>query len=82
MENVKQTVKINKIKYSIKNENDLIQKSLVNNIQWNNNKKNLESMQTTNNEITNYIINLKYKLIKQLEEDHIFLPKDKTQQLL
>ena len=79
MENVKQTVKINKIKYIIKNENDLIQKSLVNNIQWNNNKKNLESMQTTNNEITNYIINLKYKLIKQLEEDHIFLPKDKTQ---
>ena len=79
MENVKQTVKINKIKYIIKNENDLIQKSLVNNIQWNNNKKNLESMQTTNNEITNYIINLKYILIKQLEEDHIFLPKDKTQ---
>ena len=79
MENLKQTVKINKIKYIIKNENDLTQKSLVNNIQWNNNKRNLESMQTTNNEITNYIINLKYKLIKQLEEDHIFLPKDKTQ---
>ena len=79
MENLKQTVKINKIKYIIKNENDLTQKSLVNNIQWNNNKRNLESMQTTNNEITNYIINLKYKLIKQLEEDHIFLPKDKTE---
>ena len=37
MKNLKQTVKINEIKYIIKNENDLIQKSLVNNIQWNNN---------------------------------------------
>ena len=37
MKNLKQTVKINEIKYIIKNENDLIQKSLLNNIQWNNN---------------------------------------------
>ena len=36
IKNLKQTVKINEIKYIIKNENDLIQKSLVNNIQWNN----------------------------------------------
>ena len=31
------TVKINEIKYIIKNENDLIQKSLLSNRQWNNN---------------------------------------------
>ncbi len=36
MKNLKRTVKVNEIKYIIKNENDLIQKSLVNNIQWNN----------------------------------------------
>ena len=34
---LKHTIKINEIKYIIKNENDLIQKSLLNNIQWNNN---------------------------------------------
>ena len=49
---------------------------------WNNNKRNLESMQTTNDEIINYIINLGYKLIKQIGDNYIFLPKDKTQQLL
>ena len=37
MKKLKLTVKINEIKYIIKNENDLIQKSLINNIQWNNN---------------------------------------------
>ena len=45
---------------------------------WNNNKRNLESMQTTNDEIINYVINLGYKLIKQLGDNYIFLPKDKT----
>lgn len=45
---------------------------------WNNNKRNLERMQTTNDEIINYIINLGYKLIKQLGDNYIFLPKDKT----
>ena len=49
---------------------------------WNNNKRNLESMQTTNDEIINYVINLGYKLIKQIGDNYIFLPKDKTQQLL
>ena len=46
---------------------------------WNNNKRNLESMQTTNDEIINYVINLGYKLIKQIGDNYIFLPKDKTQ---
>ena len=45
---------------------------------WNNNKRNLESMQTTNDEIINYVINLGYKLIKQIGDNYIFLPKDKT----
>jgi len=45
---------------------------------WNNNKRNLERMQTTSDEIINYVINLGYKLIKQLGDNYIFLPKDKT----
>ena len=45
---------------------------------WSNNKRNLERMQTTNDEIINYVINLGYKLIKQLGDNYIFLPKDKT----
>ena len=45
---------------------------------WNNNKRNLESMQTTNDEIINYVINLGYKLTKQFGDNYIFLPKDKT----
>ena len=45
---------------------------------WNNNKRNLERMQTTNDEIINYVINLGYKLVKQLGDNYIFLPKDKT----
>ena len=49
---------------------------------WNNNKRNLERMQTTNDEIINYIINLGYKLIKQLGDNYIFLPQDKTLKLL
>ena len=46
---------------------------------WNNKKRNLESMQTTNDEIINYVINLGYKLIKQIKDNYIFLPKDKIQ---
>ncbi len=72
MKNLKRTVKINEIKYIIKNENDLIQKSLNNNIQWNNNKRNLESMPTSSDEIINYVINLGYKLLKQLGDNYIF----------
>ena len=49
---------------------------------WGNNKRNLERMQTTNDEIINYIINLGYKLIKQLGDNYIFLPQDKTLKLL
>ena len=45
---------------------------------WNNNKRNLESMQTTNDEIINYVMNLGYKLTKQIGDNYIFLPKDKT----
>ena len=45
---------------------------------WNNNKRNLERMQTTNDEIINYVINLGYKLFKQIGDNYIFLPKDKT----
>tara|TARA_A100001011_G_scaffold357206_1_gene401875 strand:- start:761 stop:1501 length:741 start_codon:yes stop_codon:yes gene_type:complete len=45
---------------------------------WNNNKRSLEKMQTTNEEIINYIINLGYKLIKQLGDNYIFLPKNIT----
>ena len=45
---------------------------------WNNSKRNLESMQTTNDVIINYVINLGYKLIKQIGDNYIFLPKDKT----
>ena len=37
MKNSYKTVNINEIKYVIKNENDLIQKFLLNNRQWNNN---------------------------------------------
>ena len=37
MKNLKENVVINEIKYIIKNENDLIQKFLLNNVQWNNN---------------------------------------------
>ena len=46
---------------------------------WNNNKRNLESMQTTSNEIINYVVNLGYILIKQLGDNYIFLPKEKIQ---
>ena len=49
---------------------------------WNNNKRNLESMQTTNDEIINYVINLGYKLIKQIGDNYIFLPKDKIQTII
>ena len=49
---------------------------------WNNNKRNLERMQTTTDEIINYIINLGYKLIKQLGDNYIFLPKEKFKNLL
>ena len=45
---------------------------------WSNYKRNLERMHTTNDEVINYIINLGYKLIKQLGDNYIFLPKDKT----
>ena len=37
MKNSYKTVNINEIKYVIKNDNDLIQKFLLNNKQWNNN---------------------------------------------
>ena len=37
MKNSYKTVNINEIKYVIKNDNDLIQKFLLNNRQWNNN---------------------------------------------
>ena len=49
---------------------------------WGNNKRNAERMQTTNDEIINYIINLGYKLIKQLGDNYIFLPQDKTLKLI
>mgnify|MGYP000262090252 FL=1 len=49
---------------------------------WNNKKRNLESMQTTNDEIINYVINLGYKLLKQLGDNYIFLPKEKFKNLL
>ena len=49
---------------------------------WGNDKRNLERMQTTNDEIINYIINLGYKLIKQLGDNYIFLPQDKSLKLL
>ena len=49
---------------------------------WNNNKRNLERMQTTNDEIINYVINLGYKLVKQLGDNYIFLPKEKFKNLL
>ena len=49
---------------------------------WNNNKRNLERMQTTTDEIINYIINLGYKLTKQLGDNYIFLPKEKFKNLL
>ena len=44
---------------------------------WNNNKRNLEKMQTSNVEIINYILNLGYKLINQIGDNYIFLPKKK-----
>ena len=37
MENLKETVIINEVEYIIKNKNDLIQKVLLSNRQWNNN---------------------------------------------
>jgi len=46
---------------------------------WNNKKRNLESMQTTSDEIINYVKNLGYILIKQLGDNYIFFPKDKIQ---
>ena len=46
---------------------------------WNNNKRNLESMQTTSDEIINYVKNLGYILIKQLGDNYIILPKEKIQ---
>ena len=46
---------------------------------WNNKKRNLESMQTTSDEIINYVKNLGYILIKQLGDNYIFLPKEKIQ---
>ena len=49
---------------------------------WNNNKRNLERMQTTTDEIINYIINLGYKLTKQFGDNYIFLPKEKFKNLL
>ena len=44
---------------------------------WNNNKRNLEKMQTKSDEVINYIVNLGYKLTKQLGDNYIFLPKNK-----
>ena len=49
---------------------------------WNNNKRNLERMQTTTDEIINYIINLGYKLTKQFGDNYIFFPKEKFKNLL
>ena len=49
---------------------------------WNNNKRNLERMQTTTDEIIKYIINLGYKLTKQLGDNYVFLPKEKFKNLL
>ena len=46
---------------------------------WNNKKRNLESMQTTSDEIINYVKNLGYVLIKQLGDNYIFLPKEKIE---
>ena len=45
---------------------------------WNNNKRNLEKMDTTNQEIINYIINLGYKLINKIGDNYIFLPISKN----
>ena len=49
---------------------------------WNNNKRNIERMQTTTDEIINYIINLGYKLTKQFGDNYIFFPKEKFKNLL
>ena len=49
---------------------------------WNNNKRNLERMQTKTDEIINYITNLGYKLAKQLGDNYIFLPEEKFKNLL
>ena len=46
------------------------------------NKRNLERMQTTTDEIIKYIINLGYKLTKQLGDNYVFLPKEKFKNLL
>jgi len=42
---------------------------------WNNKKRNLEKMSTTNEEVINYIIKLGYKLLNQIGDNYIFLPK-------
>ena len=44
---------------------------------WNNKKRKLEKMLTSNEEIINYIINLGYKLINQIGDNYIFLPINK-----
>ncbi len=44
---------------------------------WNNKKRKLEKMLTSNEEIVNYIINLGYKLVNQIGDNYIFLPINK-----
>ncbi len=44
---------------------------------WNNEKRILEKMLTTNEEIINYIVNLGYKLLNKIGDNYIFLPNIK-----
>ena len=43
---------------------------------WENPKRKLENMSTTKEEVLTYINNLDYKLVKQLNDNCIFFPKN------
>jgi hypothetical protein len=43
---------------------------------WENPKRKLENMSTTKEEVITYVNNLDYKLVKQLNDNCIFFPKN------
>ena len=43
---------------------------------WGNSKRKLENMSTTQEEVTDSILGLDYKLVKRLNDNYIFFPKN------
>ena len=43
---------------------------------WENSKRKLENMSTTSEEVVEYISRLAYKLLRKLNDNYIFFPKN------